>query len=224
MVETQGKIVKIALVDDHVLVREGLVKMVNNFPGCNVILLAGNGKELQQTLKRDNLPDLVILDINMPDMDGYETAEWLHDEFPKICVLVLTMYDSELAMLRMLKKGVRGYLIKDIHPSELRRAIETIMQGGYSYSDKPINKLERLLKAGDERAAVNNTVLLTEVEMRFLKLASTEKTYKEIAMEMKITPRTVDYYRDTLFAKLKVTSRVGLVMYAINNGVVTTGS
>lgn len=224
MDQSSKSLVKIALVDDHMLVREALATVVNKFGNCQVMLSARNGKEFIEMIRKDNLPDLVLLDINMPEVDGYETAKWLRANHPKVYVLVLTMYDSELAMIRLLQMGVRGFLKKDIHPSELKRAIDTIMLDDYYYSGNTTSKLVNLLRAGDSGAPLGNTILLTDKEMRFLKLASTDKTYKEIAKDMDMNPRTIDYYRDSLFVKLNVKSRVGLVLYAINNGVITTRS
>jgi len=171
-------------------------------------------------MQQDYLPDLVILDLNMPQMDGYETAKYLRINYPEIYVLVLTMYDSEISLLRMLQAGARGFLKKDIHPGELKLAIQSVMSSGYFYSQPSAGKLVNLVKkdmSGNpaERSGLN------ENELTFLKLASTDMTYKEIATVMKISPRTVDNYRDSLFVKLNVKSRVGLAIYAIKSGVVT---
>ena len=212
--------VKIAMADDHVLLRDALAVVINGFEYCKVILLAANGRDLIEQMQQDYLPDLVILDLNMPQMDGYETAKYLRINYPEIYVLVLTMYDSEISLLRMLQAGARGFLKKDIHPGELKLAIQSVMSSGYFYSQPSAGKLVNLVKkdmSGNpaERSGLN------ENELTFLKLASTDMTYKEIATVMKISPRTVDNYRDSLFVKLNVKSRVGLAIYAIKSGVVT---
>jgi two-component system invasion response regulator UvrY len=212
--------VKIAMADDHVLLRDALAVVINSFEHCKVILLADNGRDLLEHMQKDNLPDLVILDLNMPEMDGYETAKRLRINYPSIYVLVLTMYDSEISLLRMLQAGARGFLKKDIHPSELRLAIQSVMAAGYFYSQQSAGKLVNIFKkdlSGNhaERSG------LSDNELTFLKLASTDMTYKEIATTMEISPRTVDNYRDSLFMKLNVKSRVGLAIYAVKSGVVT---
>jgi two-component system invasion response regulator UvrY len=212
--------IKIALVDDHTLIRDALATVINNFQNCEVVILASHGKELIEKVGRSARPDVVILDLNMPEMDGYETAKWLKDNYPEISVLVLTMYDSELALIRLLKCGARGFLKKDIHPDELRFAIESVVNSGFYYSNNSTGKLINLFKK-DEPFHSMNVIILSENELAFLKLAGTDKTYKEIAAEMTVSPRTIDNYRDSLFLKLNVKSRVGLVMYAIRNGIIT---
>ncbi|HVM88217.1 MAG TPA: response regulator transcription factor [Puia sp.] len=218
----EKKQVKIALVDDHNLIRDALAVVINSFENCRVILTAANGKEFIENLQLHNVPDLLILDLNMPFMDGFETSKWVKNNYPEMQVLVLTMYDSELSLIRLLQSGVRGFLKKDIHPRELKSAIETTLKTGY-YSGNATGKMVNMLKNSDMNTPLVNTIILTENELNFLKLSATDKTYKEIATEMKISPRTVDNYRDSLFLKLNVKSRVGLVMYAIKNGVITAG-
>jgi two-component system, NarL family, invasion response regulator UvrY len=209
------KTIKIAMVDDHIVMRDALATVVNEIDDCEVMLLADNGKELLGRLQRDNLPDLVILDVNMPEMDGYETAARLRERYPGIYVLILTTFDSDLVTIRMLQAGARGVLVKDCHPSEFRRAITSVMQSGYYYSGSTASKVASIIKSTDPNEA---SILLTETEMRFLQLASTDITYKEIALKMKISPRTVDSYRDVLFEKLDVKSRIGLMVYAVKHG------
>jgi two-component system invasion response regulator UvrY len=212
--------VNIAFVEDHILLRDALASVINTFENCRVVLLAANGKEFMEKLQPGNLPRLVILDLNMPEMDGYETAKWLANNHPEIPVLVLTMYDSEIAMIRLLQSGVRGFLKKDIHPGELREAIESVMDTGYYYSYNATGRLVNLIKNNGSKSFNANTAILSENELTFLKFVSTDMTYKEIALEMRISPRTVDNYRDALFIKLQVKSRVGLAMYAIRQGII----
>lgn len=213
--------IKIAMVDDHVLLRDALAVVINGFDHCRVIQLASNGKELLEKMQEDHLPNLVILDLNMPEMDGYETAKYLRINHPNIYVLVLTMYDSEISLLRMLKAGARGFLKKDIHPGELKLAIHSVMTSGYFYSHNSAGKLVNLFKKDNGMSGPPERFGLSENEITFLRLASTDMTYKEIATLMKISPRTVDNYRDSLFIKLNVKSRVGLAIFAIKSGVVT---
>jgi two-component system invasion response regulator UvrY len=212
--------IKIAMADDHVLLRDALAVVINGFDHCKVILLAANGRELLDQMQSDLLPDLVILDLNMPQMDGYETAKYLRIHYPQIYVLVLSMYDSEISLLRMLQAGARGFLKKDIHPGELKIAIQSVMATGYFYSHHSAGKLVNLVKK-DMSGNPAERIGLNENELTFLKLASTDMTYKEISAIMKISPRTVDNYRDSLFIKLNVKSRVGLAIFAIKSGVVT---
>jgi two-component system, NarL family, invasion response regulator UvrY len=213
--------IKIALIDDHVLLRNALATLINNFDDCRVLIEASNGKELINHINNGNIPDIVVLDLNMPEMDGLETAKWLQDMYPAIHVLMLTMYDSELALIRLLQAGVKGFLKKDIHPTELHFALQSVMQSGYYYSHTATGRLMNLFKKQGDNATSLEKTLLSENEIRFLQLASTEMTYKEIALDMQLSPRAVDNLRDILFEKLNVKSRVGLVMYATKHGVVT---
>ena len=215
------KPIKIAMVDDHILLRDALGVVINNFDNCRVILMASNGKDLLEKMQPDYLPDLVILDLNMPEMDGFETAKYLRINHPNIYVMVLTMYDSEISLLRMLQAGARGFLKKDIHPGELKLAVQSVMTSGYFYSHQSAGKLVNLFKKEGVNSVQVERFGLSENELTFLRLASTDMTYKEIATLMKISPRTVDNYRDSLFLKLNVKSRVGLAIYAIKSGVVT---
>src|SRR6187399_2578756 len=122
---------KIVLVDDHVLLRKGLADLVRNL-GYEVLYEANNGKEFCEKLKSNNdHPQLVLLDINMPQMDGYETSLWLKRNYPDIKILALSMHDDENAVIRMLKNGARGYILKDTEPSELKMAIDAILQKGF---------------------------------------------------------------------------------------------
>lgn len=209
--------VSLVLVDDHSLLRNGLASMLKE-SGYPVLFEADNGKEFIQKMNPKNLPEIVLLDINMPEMDGYETAAWLKQNHPEIKVLALSMYDNEDAIIKMLKAGVRGYILKDAHPSELKAAIESVHSKGYHYSEMVTGRLMRSL--AEEKTQDKIKELVTEREMEFLKLCSSELTYKEIAEKMFVSPRTIDGYRDALFEKLNIKSRVGLVLYAIKNGIV----
>ena len=211
----------IVLTDDHVLLRNGLAALVKSL-GHNVLFEADNGKDLISKLDKKNLPEVILMDINMPEMDGYDTAQWLKENHPDIKVLALSMYDNENSIIRMLKSGAKGYILKDCEPSELKAAIDAVVSKGYYYSDLVSGKLIHAInKIEDTGSDVNTLANLNDRETDFLKYACTELTYKEIADKMFVSPRTIDGYRDALFEKLHVKTRVGLVMYAIKNGIVS---
>jgi DNA-binding NarL/FixJ family response regulator len=213
--------IKVALADDHVLLRNALAALIDSFGECKVIQQASNGVELIDQIKSTQAPDVAILDLNMPQMDGLETATWLQLNHPEVRVLMLTMYDSELALIRLLQSGVKGFLKKDIHPSELKFAIQSVMQSGYYYSNHTTGKLMNLFRNPDDHSLTLEKAMLSAQEIAFLKMVCTEMTYKEIALRMNLNPRTVDNLRDILFNKLDIKSRVGLAMFAIRHGVVT---
>ncbi len=211
---------KVALVDDHSLLRMGLSSLVES-QGHSVLFEADNGKEFIEKLDAANLPHIVLMDINMPEMDGFDTTLWLKQNHPEVKVLALSMYDNETSIIRMLKCGAKGYILKDSEPAELRAAMNDIMAKGFYYSDLVSGKLMHAISSiDDETDSLKNLVPLNERETDFLKYACTEMTYKEIADKMYVSPRTIDGYRDALFEKLKLKTRVGLVMYAIKHGIV----
>lgn len=210
----------IVLVDDHTLLRNGLASLVES-QGNTVLFEADDGKEFIEKLDANNLPHIVLMDINMPEMDGFETTLWLKQNHPQVHVLALSMYDNETSIIRMLKCGAKGYILKDSEPAELKTAIDDILNKGFYYSDLVSGKLMHAInKMDDETDDLKNLVPLNERETDFLKYACTEMTYKEIADKMFVSPRTIDGYRDALFEKLKLKTRVGLVMYAIKHGIV----
>lgn len=212
---------KILLVDDHVLLRDALASLLGQFEDFKVLGVASNGLEMMDHFDKYTAPDIIILDLNMPEMDGYQCAHWLQEHHPDVKIIVLTMYDSEIALIRLLQTGVRGFMKKDIHPTELRRALLSVLEDGYYYAQQTTGKLANLFKRSlDQRQSIEKS-MLTTTEIEFLKLACSEMTYKEIAGLMNLTPRVVDSYRDALFEKLDVKSRVGLAIYAVKNGVVT---
>ena len=214
----KGDLIQVALADDHILLRNALASLIDRFENCKVVMQVSNGKELVTAISKDNLPDVVLLDLNMPGMNGFETATWLRDSYPSIHVLMLTMYDSELTLIRLLQAGVKGFLKKDIHPNELKYAINSVIENGYYYSHNATGKLLNLFRTKAASTSILDKSMLTETEIRFLQLSCSELTYKEIAQEMKLNPRGVDNLRDNLFTKLEVKSRVGLAMYAIRHG------
>jgi DNA-binding NarL/FixJ family response regulator len=211
----------VALADDHSLIRNGIANLIDTFDGFKVLFQAGNGQELIDELKPRALPDIILMDINMPKKDGYETTKWLREMYPQIKVLALSMYDNESAVIRMIKNGACGYILKDAEPTDLKKALNEIAQKGFYHSELVTTHLIKMVRQGgnsaDEKLPVET---LSENEMEFLKFACTEMTYKEIADKMYLSPRTIDGYRDALFEKLGVRTRVGLVMYAIKNGIV----
>lgn len=213
--------IKVVMVDDHKLFRKGMVGLMNDFANCRVLYEANNGEEFIRQISSGVRPDIVILDINMPVMDGFETAIWLKKNFPKVKILALTMKDTEESIIKMIRAGANGYILKDAEPSELQFALNELMKKEFYYSDMVNGVLLNNLNNKSE-ARINNKEFkeLNEREIEFLKLASTELTYKEIADKMFIAPRTVDRYREVLFEKLDVKNRVGLVLYAIKHNIV----
>jgi DNA-binding NarL/FixJ family response regulator len=211
----------VSLVDDHVLLRQGLASLINSMNNLQVLFEADNGKDFIRQLKPSALPDLVLMDVSMPEMDGFSTARWLMVNYPHIKILALSMMDDEQIIIRMLRNGASGYILKNISPQELRLAIESVMANGTYFNNQVSNKLiSSLYKCQDTVLGDFNLSNLKERELEFLKLVCTDYSYKQIADKMYVAARTVDGYREALFSKLQVKSRVGLAMFAIKSGLV----
>jgi len=208
----------IALVDDHILLRNGLAALINSFNGYQVSFEADHGKDFINMITNHGSPDIVLLDINMPEMNGFETAGWIKEHLPATKILVLSMMDNESSIISMLKSGAGGYILKDSKPSIFRQALDDIRDKGFFMNDLVTHKMLNYVKGEEQNTDAAIIARLSDKELTFLKLACTEKTYKEIASEMNLSPRTVEGYRDDLFAKLGVMSRVGMVLFAIKNG------
>ena len=217
MAKTKQKI-QVAIADDHSLLRNALAKLVGTFEGYTVIFEADNGKDLRTKIMHNVVPDIVLLDINMPEMDGFETTQWLHKTYPHIKILALSMLSDEKTIIKMFRLGAKGYLLKNTDPAELKQALDSIVDKSVYLSEYVSGKL--VMGLHQEAEPTEKEVVLQEKEREFLRWVCSELSYKEIAEKMFLSPRTIDDYRQSLFNKLKVHSRVGLVMYAIKNGVV----
>lgn len=214
--------VKLALVDDHTLFRKGLISLIEMVSsGYSILFEADNGLELQEKLDHNNQPDIILMDINMPGMDGFASVQWLNEKFPLIKILVVSMIEKEETIVRMLKLGVKGYLCKDVEPKELGEALNAIMNKGFYYTDFITGKLVHSLQhVQDDTAKATALTLMNDREKDFLQLACSEYTYNEIAAKMFLSPKTIDGYRNALFEKLNVKSRVGLALYAVKHDLV----
>ncbi|KFE98320.1 ligand-binding protein SH3 [Chryseobacterium formosense] len=210
------KTIPIAIVDDHTLMSKALENMIAENPQYKVVMNHPNGEDFIEALEKTaDLPAVVLMDINMPFKNGIETTEWLSENHPDIKVIALTMEDDEKVLIKMLKAGAKGYLLKDMQPSILFQAIDTVFEKGSFYTDFVAQKL---LKVKTED--LKNQSLLSELkerEIEFIKFACSELTYKEIADKMFLSPKTIDGYRDSVFIKLDIKNRVGLVLFAMKH-------
>jgi DNA-binding NarL/FixJ family response regulator len=203
----------VVIVDDQLLFANVLEKLINTFENFHVLYHVKNGEEFLEKLKdKKNIPDIALVDINMPVMNGIETMKWLRTNQPNMKVLALTMDDDEETIVSMLKSGAKSYLFKDINPAVLHDSLKEVVEKGFYYTDKITNILLGAMHKDEEPQ-----VVLKEREIEFLKYICTEKTYKEIASDMFLSPKTIDGYREALFEKLNKKSRVGLAIYAIKN-------
>lgn len=211
----------VVLIDDHELLRTGLATLINSFEGFELLFESGNGKDFIAKVDNQNPPDIVVLDITMPEMDGYETAKWIKNNLPKTRILVLSMLSNDMAIIRMLRNGVKGYILKESKPEILKQALESIRTNDFYVNELVKNKLFNYVTNEDDPTVQTSVLLnISENEAQFLHLLCMDKSYKEIASEMFVSVRTIDSHRDNLFKKLNINTRVGLVVFAIKHGIV----
>lgn len=206
----------IVIVDDHLLIAKAITSIIDQFREFEVLYECDNGRMLVEKLKGKNqIPDIVLLDISMPLMDGFETARWLRENHPAIKIMALTMQGDDESLIRMIKSGATGYLNKNVHPVELEKALIAILKKGFYYPDWATS---RVLHALSQDIQITGGIMLSEREKEFLGYACSELTYKEISTHMHCSPRTVESYRDSLFEKLGVKTRVALALFAVKAG------
>jgi DNA-binding NarL/FixJ family response regulator len=209
--------ITIGIADDHQLFLKSLALMLASFDSVSVMVEAPNGKELQQKMQGMNETlDIILLDVNMPVMNGEDTAKWLTEHYPAVKVIALSMNDDDKTIIKMIKAGCCAYLLKDCTPDELEKAIQQVHAKGYYNADAANINFRRLLQVQEQSDALK----ITEKEKQFLQLACSDLTYKQIAAQMHLSERTIDGYRESLFGKLNVQSRVGLALEAIRKELV----
>jgi two-component system, NarL family, invasion response regulator UvrY len=209
----------IALADDHHLIRNALVELINKFDGFKVIFDVANGQEFVEYLKFNDAPDIALIDINMPEMNGFETTLYLAQNYPTIKTLALSIEDNEESIIHMLRCGAIGYLLKDTETLDFKAALEEVKSKGYYHSELVSNTLLKSLQKPNG-VANKSEIVFQAREQEFLEFACSELTYKEIADQMCLSPRTIDGYRENLFIKFELKSRVGLVLFALRNGLI----
>lgn len=211
------KVYNVVIVEDHLLLSEAIGSLVNSFDHFNVLYLCGNGKELIDKLKgANNIPDIILMDVNMPIMNGIETTKYLKNNFEEVKVIALSVDEEEDTIIKMLKAGAKGYLLKDAKKDILEVALHEVINNGYYHTKDVSNILVNTLNPDYK----NSKHQLKEREREFLEYVCSELTYKEIAEKMFLSPKTIDGYRDALFHKLEVKNRIGLVLYAIKNRII----
>lgn len=210
--------IRVAMADDHALFRSGIASLLSEFNDISILFEAANGVDLQKKLGLHPEVDVILMDINMPQMDGYAATEWLKKNHPAILVLALSMYDDEQAIIKMLKAGASGYILKEAQVAELHHAILQLMEKGFYTNDIVSGNMIRSLQQKEHN--IKQELKLTDKEILFLELCASELTYKEMADQLGIAVRSVDNYSRNLFEKTGTKSRVGLVLWAMRNDLI----
>lgn len=202
--------ITVAIADDHHLFLSSISLMINTFPSFSVVCEAGNGNKLIEDITRiEGEVDLVLLDVKMPGKNGIITAKEISSKYPAIKIVALSMNNDDASILQMVRSGACAFLLKEMHPTDFEKALLEIYHKGYYNSDAVNVNYRRLL------TAESTDVKLTIQERKFLDLAAKDLTYKQIASQMNLSEKTIDGYRDSLFQKLGVQSRVGMVMQGL---------
>jgi DNA-binding NarL/FixJ family response regulator len=213
----EEQVIQIAIVDDHTLFRQGIGSLLSEYKEIEILFDAANGIELQEKIARYTLPQVILMDITMPLMNGYETTAWIKQNHPGVSVLALSMFEEDEPIIKMLKNGAGGYVLKESKASDLVYAVKTIAAHGFFLNNLVSGKLLRSIQ--DDTLPKEPAAGLTANETRFLEYCCSELTYKEIADKMFLSPHTIDNYREALFQKLDIKSRTGLVMFALKNNI-----
>lgn len=211
----QTEKINIAIVDDHTLFRQGLAHLLTESNEINVVFDADNGADMISKLCGHPLPEVILMDITMPVMDGYETTKWLKENHPEINVLALSMFEEDKPIIGMLKSGAGGYMLKQSKAADLVSAIKGIATQSFYINELVSGKLLRNIQ--NNVPVKNAPIGLNPNELRFLELCCSDLTYKQIADMMHLSPHTIDNYREALFQKFEVKSRTGLVISALKN-------
>nr|WP_294994506.1 response regulator transcription factor [uncultured Sediminibacterium sp.] len=210
---------KIGLVDDHAITRKGIKTLLEMNKQYQVTVEASNGKDLLAILDDGTVPDVLILDLSMPEMSGFDIINQIHTQYPSVKIFIFSFYQSEDVILNTIYQGACGYLPKSADPSQLERAIQAVLDYGFYIPGHIKRKYGELTKSRSTKG-FQGKQLLTEKEIQFIKLACTNLTYKEISLKLSVQPKTLENYRDSIFQKLGINNRAALTFYAIENGIV----
>lgn len=215
--------IKIAIADDESLFRKGMKLLLeNDSSDMQVALEAGDGDDLLRQLRASgSLPDVLLLDLNMPNTSGVEAAKIIREEFPGLKIIVLSTYFSNAFIINMIELGAAAYLPKDSDPEEVRRTILEVMQNGFSYNQKVLEVIrDNMVLKTKPKMPSSFHVELTSREREILQLICEECTTGEIAEKLFISPRTVEGHRNHLLEKLGCKNVAGLVVYAVQHNLV----
>lgn len=213
--------IKLALVDDHTLFRQGIKLLLEEIEGVELIIEASNGQELLNALE-SQVPDIVLLDLEMPVLNGIETSKILKEKFSEVGIIILTMYDDEQMIAHLMELGANGYLLKDTNQEELEKAIQSVHDSQFYFNDFVSKALLSGVKSKRKTdPKIGNNIDVTRRESEVLQLICEELTTQEMADKLFLSPRTVEGHRQNLIEKFGVKNTAGLIIRAIKLGFIT---
>ncbi|MBC7722203.1 MAG: response regulator transcription factor [Pedobacter sp.] len=210
--------INVMICDDHSFVREGLENIINKLNGCNVVYKAQNGMEAIEFTKNNTPPDILLLDISLPNgFTGYEVAHYFKKHLPTMKMIACSALTDNMALTGMILEGVKGYIGKDAANEDLEMAINMVYNGDYYFKNIVQQDYEQIIKNDKHQGTI---ISLTNHELKAAKLMASNLAYKQIADQMGISPNTIDNLRATIFHKLNVTTRIEVVLYMVRMGLV----
>lgn len=212
--------IKVAIADDHKIFRKGVILSLRPYTNIRFVLEADNGEALLSGIPNTE-PDVILMDLRMPQKDGIETTKSVSKTYPNIHIIILTMYEDERFVTHMMENGANGYLLKSAEPIEIKRAIMDVSEKGY-YLNNFVNRI--LLKKSHVRNKgipnLNQEIVISDREKEVIQLLCMEMTAQEIAKKLDVSPRTVESIKDRLMERFGAKNTVGLVFFAVKNNLV----
>lgn len=207
---------RIGLADDHILFRESLKLLVNSFEGMEVLIEAANGKELLAQIEKVPV-DIILLDLQMPEMDGFETCQHVNELYPQTKVLILTFNDDQTSVQKCIEMGAEGYYTKKTKPAELKKAILKLQENGF-YFEKSLLPVIKEISTAETKHYKTDEDFFTIRELDVLQLTAQELSSTEIANQLHISPRTVEKHKKNMQSKIDAKNFIGVIKYALING------
>ncbi len=211
--------IDICIVDDHTLFRKAIIRLVSSFTRIGQISEAENGKVCLDLLRKaQRLPDVVLLDLDMPVMNGVDTAEAIRLKYPEMKIIILTMHDNQKYMMHMIEIGVHSFLLKDCDPDELEKAISAVVDREYYHNDMMVSAMRRSVKVKSERPSFNKLTELTDREREIFMLICSELSLKDISIKLSVSERTVHAHKANIQSKLGLKNTVSMIKFAFDSG------